>query len=306
MGLFGNLFGGEDRKKAADAQESAAAEAKKAGAAARQVAGEAGRRAGQMGAEADRYAARTQSDLGTGAADFMRLQDEAARKSAGEEAQTASTGSARQALKAAKTAGLTPGQAALLAGRGTADTYTGALQKGMDTGRSRYGQATELGMRQGSDMAGREATARGQQVGAIGAQTGAAGVQSGVGAQQAQAGQNQRQSIFGGIGKVAGALGSIFSDEDLKYDIEECEGEWNDRKTGIDELIAKVKPVSFRYKNEGSDEQKHEGVIAQDLEDTELGKDAVHDSPMGKYITADDLKPLLVDLVKELNKRARD
>lgn len=297
MGLFGNLFGKKDSDAGRDTTQEGTRILKQGAAAAQEVGNTSNRRANEYAPQVDNMTARNNADLGSSATDFMNKQDTAASASAGREADMAAKGAARNAIKAAKTAGANSGQAALMASQNTGDTYQGALQKGLDSGRNRYGQATELGLKQGSELAGREATNRNLQLGAASAMTGAGNSIAGAGAAQQQAGNDKRNSTFGGIGGVLGGLGAIFSDSRLKY---------GTRSSEIDELIDKVKPVDFHYKDEGNDEEKHIGVIAQDLEKTEIGKPAVNETPIGKSISVEELKPVLVSLVKELmNKTER-
>lgn len=86
------------------------------------------------------------------------------------------------------------------------------------------------------------------------------------------------------------ALAAVLSDGRKKYDV---------RKSEIDELLKKVEPVSFRYKGEDKTQEKHQGVIAQDLE--KVAPETVIETPEGvKMIDIQELKPLMLGLAKRI------
>lgn len=83
-------------------------------------------------------------------------------------------------------------------------------------------------------------------------------------------------AIMGQAGQLATA-GAIFSDRELKKDI---------RKTSrsIDDLLDKLEPQAYRYKDKKFGEGRYHGIMAQDLEKSEAGKRLVMDTPEGKMV----------------------
>lgn len=82
---------------------------------------------------------------------------------------------------------------------------------------------------------------------------------------------------------VSGAIGGFkFSDKKLKKDIHEPTEE------DIDQFLEAVRPMLYKYKDpsgaHGKTPGKHLGIIAQELEKTNVGKSLVVDTPQGKAI----------------------
>lgn len=93
--------------------------------------------------------------------------------------------------------------------------------------------------------------------------------------QQAQNAANQNASVMSGLFSMGGkALGGWLSDKDAKEDIKEGSSE-------INELLDKLKPYSYNYKDEykedEGDEGRQLGVMAQDLEKSDLGQEFVEE-----------------------------
>lgn len=101
--------------------------------------------------------------------------------------------------------------------------------------------------------------------------------QTGRAKEEDQAAVNKGQSIGGAIGTGVGLVGSIFSDKRLKKNTKP-------RSASFDKLLANIKGYEFEYKDESMGEGKRVGVMAQDLEKSELGKKMVQDTPEGKAI----------------------
>lgn len=84
-------------------------------------------------------------------------------------------------------------------------------------------------------------------------------------------GESKASKIMGGIGGALGGIASIFSDKNLKKNIENGD-------SVTKQFMDKLKSYTFKYKDNDEDEL---GVMAQDVEKSELGKTIVH-KIMGK------------------------
>ena len=196
-------------------------------------------------------------------------------------------------------------------------------------GQMQYQAALEDAARQQQSFA---ASARGSQNAALAART----AQQAIGEQQAQAARQtamlqaqERQQAAGGLGNIAaaqrgvaanvagqnlqaqtaaqgqqlgmiGALGSgliAASDKNLKKDMKD---ESSAATSNIQDFLNAVQSSSFKYKGE---DKKFNGVMAQDLEKTELGKQMVVDTPQGKIVDFGVGFANLLASQAELNKR---
>lgn len=86
----------------------------------------------------------------------------------------------------------------------------------------------------------------------------------------------------GGAGGGMGSMMSMFSDEDCKQDVHGGESE-------IRGFLDSVEPHSYEYKDEYQDnplagDGEYVTPMAQELEQTDLGKDMVQDTPDGKIV----------------------
>lgn len=77
-----------------------------------------------------------------------------------------------------------------------------------------------------------------------------------------------------GIGLIGSMVGS---DEDMKKDVKP-----NSKK--YDDMMEKLKGYEFQYKDQKHGEGDRVGIMAQDLEKSEVGKKLVKDTPEGKQI----------------------
>jgi hypothetical protein len=202
--------------------------------------------------------------MGANAAEYMQKANQAAQGQAAQEAQMTTQQATRNALQAARTAGVNKGQAAMLGSQQAGQTYNQALQSGLQSGRQQYQSAA-------------------QQFAGIGQNQ--QSLAQGSAGQAMQGAQAQQQAAAGGAAAGGGTLGgaiqagiNMFSDQRLKTDIKPSSG-------GLEELLAKVRPVDFRYTPEsGEDPTKaRKGVLAQDLEKTSMA-DNVIDTPEGKMV----------------------
>lgn len=198
------------------------------------------------------YDAYTQAAMGASPAEAMRLASAASAPIAQEQADQAIAA----AVKGARTAGAMPGQAAL----GATGQAAGAYGQGLQSGRQQYFDLTKLGASLGSEMSGRLSRAEQTQAGIDAAKM-----------QAAAAKAQQRQNMFGNIIGAVGGIASLFSDENLKEDIE---------PDPLTEGLEKIKGYSYKYKGLPREEA---GVMAQDLEETNMAP-AVMDTPEGKMI----------------------
>jgi hypothetical protein len=114
---------------------------------------------------------------------------------------------------------------------------------------------------------------------------------------------NIGKSVGGAIKSIGGGGGIKISDEDLKTDIDYTPQD-------VQKFMDRIKPAAYNYKEEVKDsplasENRELGVMAQDLEKSELGKEAVHDTPNGKVVDYDNLEPKMLASIAALNKRLK-
>lgn len=130
--------------------------------------------------------------------------------------------------------------------------------------------------------------------GVTGAQAGMAGTLQ----QQAGAAQQAQQGMTSGLIGAGATIGAaaLKSDINAKTNIEDFSS---------DEFLGKLKPYKYDYKNEEDGKGKQAGVMAQDLENTEVGKQAVVDTPKGKVVDYNKLGPTMLSSLVELNERLK-
>jgi len=130
--------------------------------------------------------------------------------------------------------------------------------------------------------------------GVTGAQAGMAGTLQ----QQAGAAQQAQQGMTSGLIGAGATIGAaaLKSDINAKTNIEDFSS---------DEFLGKLKPYKYDYKNEEDGKGKQAGVMAQDLENTEVGKQAVMDTPKGKVVDYNKLGPTMLSSLVELNERLK-
>ena len=104
--------------------------------------------------------------------------------------------------------------------------------------------------------------------------------------------------IVGGIGGVAATVGgAMMSDRELKVDIQEV-------KEDLDTTMDALQGYSFEYiKTETLPPGPRVGVMAQDLEKTDLGRRVVVDTPSGKGVDLAHAVGLALAAVSRLNER---
>lgn len=288
--------------------------------------------ADQYRAQSDQYGQNVAKSIGGSAGDYAKLAEQSAKGLAAERARDVSTQAAKQQIKAGRTAGLNAGQAAMLAGQGATDVYGNTYQQGIESGLNQYGIGTSAQQQQQQQLYAQQQSQ--QQAGL--ARRGLATTQRGQGLQEQQlrqAGLDTRAgmantrfqsanaanqaaidranaSSAADVGVVAGVGDAIKtgaqiamgmpppSDKNLKTNIKSAP------KGRLEEILAKVTPVQFNYKNEGDDKQR-QGILAQDLEQTSL-KDNVVEMEDGKHIDAGQQTLSNLSLIIELAGKVRD
>lgn len=105
----------------------------------------------------------------------------------------------------------------------------------------------------------------------------------------------------GGAGGAAAAApaAAAVSDKKEKKNIEDTEGKARD-------FIEMIKPKLYEYKDEMHGEGKHLGIIAQDLEKSELGKAMVKETPEGKQVDFGKGFGAVLAAVAEINQRLNE
>ena len=101
------------------------------------------------------------------------------------------------------------------------------------------------------------------------------------------------------IGNIASTAGAIFSDKDMKKQIKPAK---------LEDLMMKINASKFKYKQpNGESYQKGsvDGIMAQDLEKSELGNEMVSDSSMGKQVDIKKAVPVTMAAVSEIMKRIK-
>jgi hypothetical protein len=130
------------------------------------------------------------------------------------------------------------------------------------------------------------------------AQTGNASAQGALGTSQMAGSQGQSAQGNAATGGLLSAVGGLFSDEKVKEDVKTAHP--------LDEILSRVRPVSFKYKPEMEQGPgEHVGVIAQDLEKTPL-KENVIDTPAGKMIDTPKQENSNLNLIVEMAGRIKE
>lgn len=98
------------------------------------------------------------------------------------------------------------------------------------------------------------------------------------------------------LGAGAGVLGAIFSDRRLKKNIEDGDAD-------ADAFLKGLKAYRFDYKSGKHGKGTQLGIMAQDLEKSGLGKQAVIDTPKGKMVHGAKLATALAAATSTLHRR---
>lgn len=100
------------------------------------------------------------------------------------------------------------------------------------------------------------------------------------------------------VSKLKKKAKKLFSDENLKENIKPAENK-------LYELLEKLNAHEYDYKKEVGEPGKHISVMAQELEESDLGKDAVEEHEMGKMVDYDKLAPVQLAAISSLHKRIK-
>ena len=99
----------------------------------------------------------------------------------------------------------------------------------------------------------------------------------------------QKPSQFGQLLQTAAAVAPVvaaFSDKNLKKNIKKAKDKDLMNPKEIDGFLNDLYAYQYNYKDSNHGAGKQVGVMAQDLEKTQLGKQMVEDTPQGKQINA--------------------
>ena len=99
----------------------------------------------------------------------------------------------------------------------------------------------------------------------------------------------QKPSQFGQVLQTAAAVAPVvaaFSDKNLKKNIKKAKDKDLMNPKEIDGFLNDLYAYQYNYKDSNHGAGKQVGVMAQDLEKTQLGKQMVEDTPEGKQINA--------------------
>jgi hypothetical protein len=92
----------------------------------------------------------------------------------------------------------------------------------------------------------------------------------------AEAGADRQSGLLGGLGQAA-TMGLLMSDERAKTGVRDGRG-------AAREMLSKIEPSSYEYKNQAHGKGRHLSPMAQDLEKSEAGRSMVIDTPQGKMV----------------------
>ena len=113
-----------------------------------------------------------------------------------------------------------------------------------------------------------------------------------------QAAKQNRANVIAGGGQALASL-AVMSDENTKKQIEPSDGKARD-------FLEVIKPKVYEYKNEANGEGKQLGIIAQDLEKSELGKAMIKETPEGKQVDFGKGFGAVLAAVAEINQKLNE
>lgn len=109
------------------------------------------------------------------------------------------------------------------------------------------------------------------------------------------------KDILAGSASAIAAMMSAFSDVRAKKNIQAG-------GPSIEEFLGLLEPATYDYKNPsafGAGPGKHTGVMAQDLEKSQIGQQLVMDTPQGKMVDYGKAMPALLASIVHLNQKQR-
>lgn len=123
------------------------------------------------------------------------------------------------------------------------------------------------------------------------------GVAAQTGIANQQASMQERQQNMNLIGNLGAGAAVAFSDEDLKKDKKK-----GNALRAVEEFLNSVEPYEYSYKGE---DKKRLGVMAQDMEESEIGKQMVTDTPKGKVVDYGQGFSAMMAGLAEMNQRLK-
>lgn len=111
------------------------------------------------------------------------------------------------------------------------------------------------------------------------------------------AARKQQQSSMLSAGLTA--AGMFFSDERMKENVEPV------NKVDVDEFLSKLTGYKYNYKRPEMDGGSTGGVMAQDLEESEMGEGTVVDTPAGKMVDGGKLIGAVTASLSNINDRLK-
>jgi hypothetical protein len=205
-----------------------------------------------------------------------------AQGQAKEQAARDTDAASRQAIKAARTAGINPAQAALIAGQKTSDVYGQAMNSAQQQALQQYNQSIQAQQQAASLTGGMQNQLLPNAVGLKQSEAANALAQAQMGQQAGQNNMDFWGRILGGFAPLGAGL--LASDERVKDN---------------------VKTVSYTYKGSNRPEM---GVLAQDLEKTPLSTSVVEGPGGVKMIDTKRLTTqntaMIADLARKVDKIA--
>jgi hypothetical protein len=110
----------------------------------------------------------------------------------------------------------------------------------------------------------------------------------------------QDKGMLPSLLQIGGQMGAAAaSDRNLKTGIVDADEQ-------VDEMLAKLSPKAYSYKDEKHGVGPRVGIMAQDLERSSLGRDIVDDTTEGKMIDVNKALSLALAAVARLDKRVRE
>lgn len=113
---------------------------------------------------------------------------------------------------------------------------------------------------------------------------------------QGQNSQNQANATNQTIGTGLTAAAMFMSDEREKEDIEDF---------NASDFLDSLTPHKYKYRDQKHGQGQQAGVMAQDLEKTEIGSNLVSEGPEGKMVDYNKAGPTMMASLADLNKRLK-
>lgn len=124
------------------------------------------------------------------------------------------------------------------------------------------------------------------------------GVAASTGMANAQNAMMQRQMDNQMIGNIGAGVATAFSDENLKTNKKK-----GNALRAVEEFLNSVEPSEYNYK--GGDNKDRLGVMAQDLEKSQIGNQMVTDTPEGKVVDYGQGFSAMMAGLAEMNKKIK-